>query len=85
MYALGLVAYEMLTGKLPFEGRTQQALMIARLKQDPTPLYEARPDLKFPRQVNTVLEKAMRREPEDRYQTALDFAKAFTAAAREGS
>jgi hypothetical protein len=27
----------------------------------------------------------MRREPEDRYQTAVDFAKAFTAAAREGS
>jgi hypothetical protein len=35
--------------------------------------------------VNIVLEKAMRREPEDRYQTAVDFAKAFTAAAREGS
>jgi serine/threonine-protein kinase len=85
VYALGLVAYEMLTGKLPFEGRTQQALMIARLKQDPTPLYEARPDLKFPRQVNIVLEKAMRREPEDRYQTAVDFAKAFAAAAREGA
>jgi serine/threonine protein kinase len=85
VYALGLVAYEMLTGKLPFEGRTQQALMIARLKQDPTPLYESRPDLKFPRQVNIVLEKAMRREPEDRYQTAVDFAKAFTAAARESS
>jgi serine/threonine-protein kinase len=85
VYALGLVAYEMLTGKLPFEGRTQQALMIARLKQDPTPLYESRPDLKFPRQMNIVLEKAMRREPEDRYQTAVDFAKAFTAAAREGS
>jgi serine/threonine-protein kinase len=83
VYALGLVAYEMLTGKLPFEGRTQQALMIARLKQDPTPLYETRPDLKFPRQVNIVLDKAMRREPADRYQTAVDFAKAFAAAASE--
>jgi eukaryotic-like serine/threonine-protein kinase len=85
VYALGLVAYEMLTGKLPFDGRTQQALMIARLKEDPTPLNQARPDLKFPRQVNIVLEKAMRREPEDRYQTAADFAKAFTAAAGESS
>ena len=35
VYALGLVTYEMLTGKLPFGGRTQQALMIARLKEDP--------------------------------------------------
>ena len=83
VYALGLVTYEMLTGKLPFEGRTQQALMIARLKQDPTPLRQARPDLRFPRQMDIVLEKAMRREPEDRYQTALDFAKAFAAAAVE--
>ncbi len=84
VYALGLVAYEMLTGKLPFEGRTQQAMMIARLKQDPTPLYEARPDLRLPRQLDIVLEKAMRREPNDRYQTAVDFAKAFAAAAQEG-
>ena len=54
--------------KLPFEGRTQQEIMIARLKQDPAPLYEvaARP-ASFPRPVDIVLEKAMRREPEDRY------------------
>ena len=83
VYALGLVTYEMLTGKLPFEGRTQQALMIARLKQDPQPLYEVRPDLRFPPKVDAVLEKAIRREPADRYQTAPDFAKAFAEAARD--
>jgi eukaryotic-like serine/threonine-protein kinase len=84
VYALGLVTYEMLTGQLPFDGRTQQALMIARLKEDPKPLRKARPDLSFPRQVDIVLEKAMRREPNDRYQTAVDFAKAFAAAVNDG-
>jgi serine/threonine-protein kinase len=83
VYALGLVTYEMLTGKLPFEGRTQQALMIARLKQDPRPLYEVRSDLRFPRGIDAVLEKAMRRDPADRYQTAIEFATAFTAAAHD--
>lgn len=84
VYALGLVTYEMLTGKLPFDGRTQQALMIARLKEDPKPLHEVRPDLHFPPQVDVVLEKSIRREASDRYHTAPDFAKAFAAAAREG-
>jgi eukaryotic-like serine/threonine-protein kinase len=84
VYALGLVAYEMLTGQLPFDGRTQQALMIARLKEDPKPLHDARPDLNLPRRLDAVLEKAMRRDPNDRYQTAVDFAKAFAAAAQDG-
>jgi serine/threonine-protein kinase len=36
IYSLSLLAFEMLTGKLPFEGRTQQEMMIARLRNDPT-------------------------------------------------
>jgi serine/threonine-protein kinase len=85
VYALGLVTYEMLTGKLPFEGRTQQALMIARLKTDPMPLREARPDLSFPPAVDSILWRAMRRDPADRYPTAIAFAAAFTDAARNGA
>src|SRR5919112_6760696 len=45
IYSLSLMTCEMLTGKLPFQGRTQQELMIARLRSDPTPLRKVRPDL----------------------------------------
>ncbi|HEY4216602.1 MAG TPA: serine/threonine-protein kinase [Gemmatimonadaceae bacterium] len=81
IYSLALMTYEMLTGKLPFQGRTQQELMIARLRSDPTPLRQARPDLNFPETVEQVLAKAMQRNADDRYQTTREFADAFVAAA----
>jgi len=85
IYSLALMTYEMLTGKLPFQGRTQQEMMIARLRSDPTPLRKMRPDLDLPDSVERVLNKAMQRSPDDRYQTAIEFADAFTAAAAERS
>lgn len=79
IYSLALMTYEMLTGKLPFEGKNQQEMMIARLRLDPIPARNRRPEL--PEAVDTVLLKAMARAPEDRYQTAPEFAQALRAAA----
>src|SRR4051812_11967763 len=81
IYSLALMAYEMLSGKLPFSGRTQQEMMIARLRSDPTPLRKLRPELDFPEAVERVLSKALAREPDARYQTTLEFAEAFADAA----
>ncbi|MFL5578258.1 MAG: serine/threonine-protein kinase [Gemmatimonadaceae bacterium] len=81
IYSLALVTYEMLTGKLPFEGRTQQETMIARLRSDPVPLRRMRPELDFPAPLERVLLRALEREPERRYQSAPDFAHAFAEAA----
>lgn len=79
VYSLALMVYEMLTGKLPFEGKNQQEMMISRLRNDPIPAKNRRPEL--PDAVDAVLLKAMARAPEDRYQSAPDFAKAFRDAA----
>ena len=84
VYSLGLMTYEMLTGKLPFTGRTQQEMMIARLRNEPTPLRQARPDLDFPEAVEKVLSKAMQRNPDDRYPTAPEFANALANASGGG-
>ncbi|HVZ77603.1 MAG TPA: serine/threonine-protein kinase [Gemmatimonadaceae bacterium] len=80
IYSLALLTFEMLTGKLPFQGRTQQETMIARLRSEPTPLRKIRPELEFPEAVEKVLLKAMQRNPDDRYQTAAEFADALAAA-----
>ncbi len=80
IYSLTLMTYEMLTGKLPFEGKNQQEMMIARLRSDPIPARTRRPDL--PEGVDKVLLKGMARAPEDRYQTAPEFAQAFRDASR---
>jgi serine/threonine protein kinase len=82
VYSLGLMAYEMLSGKLPFIGRTQQEVMIARLRSEPTLIRAARPDLDIPAAVEKVLLKSMRREPADRYASATEFAAALATASR---
>jgi serine/threonine-protein kinase len=81
VYSLALMTYEMLTGKLPFTGRTQQEMMIARLRSDPIPLRDAAASLGLAA-VERVLHKAMQRDPGDRYQSAPEFATALAAAAK---
>jgi serine/threonine protein kinase len=83
IYALALVTFEMLTGQLPFEGETQQEMMMARLNGAPRTLRQARPNLRLPAAVDTVLEKALRREPKERYANATDFADALVAVVPE--
>jgi serine/threonine-protein kinase len=83
IYSLALMTCEMLTGKLPFNGRTQQELMIARLRSDPTPLRSIRKDLAFSESLERVLLRALQRNPDDRYQTALEYAEAVANAASE--
>ncbi len=80
VYSLALMTFEMLTGDLPFIGRTQQETMIARLRDDPTPLRQARPSHAFPEAVERVLLKAMSRDPDGRHTTAPAFAAAFEQA-----
>ncbi|HEX9611027.1 MAG TPA: serine/threonine-protein kinase [Gemmatimonadales bacterium] len=77
IYALGIVGFEMFTGKLPFQGRNAQEMMIARLRGRPTALRQVRPDL--PPGLEKALATAMASSPDDRFATALEFADALTA------
>ena len=77
IYALGIVAFEMFTGKLPFQGRNAQEMMIARLRGQPVKLRQLRPEL--PEGLEKALGRALESNPEARYDTALEFADALTA------
>ncbi|MBX9929093.1 MAG: serine/threonine protein kinase [Gemmatimonadaceae bacterium] len=81
VYSLALMTYEMLTAKLPFDGRSQQEMMIARLRNDPIPLNKRRPELQFPDAVERVLLKGMARNADERYASAPEFAADLVAAA----
>ena len=83
IYALGLVAYEMFTGKLPFEGKSAQDMMIARLRGQPLPLRKARADLQFPEAFEKALMKAIEADPNDRYQDARELGEALIKTAVE--
>jgi serine/threonine-protein kinase len=80
VYSLALITCELLTGKLPFLGTTQQEVMMARLRGGPVPMHELRPDLNIAGAVQAVIDKALHRNPDDRYPTAPDFATALAAA-----
>src|SRR6266481_2289357 len=82
VYALGIVAFEMFSGKLPFQGRNAQEMMIARLRGQPLPLRQLRPDR--PPALEKALARAMATSPDARFGTALEFAAALSADSSSG-
>jgi len=76
-YSLALVAFAMLTGKLPFPGATAQESMIARLTDNPKQLVEMKPDVAWPAAVQAVMDKALERDASARYASASEFGRAL--------
>lgn len=70
IYAVGLLAYELLAGKSPFAAPTPKGVLAAVLTRDPKPLIEVRPDV--PRSLSEVVMACLSKEPEGRPQTAMD-------------
>jgi len=73
IYSLALVAFNMLTGKLPFDGETPQESMIMRLTDEPKSLAVMKPDTRWTPEVQAVMQKALQRRAADRYQSASQF------------
>jgi serine/threonine-protein kinase len=73
IYSLAMVLYRMLTGTLPFQADSAQELMIKRLTDEPVPLEVSRPDLQFPPKLQLVMNTALARDPNERYQSAAEF------------
>ena len=72
IFALGSTMYKMLAGRLPFKAKDHKELINNILYKTPTPLLGLRPDI--PEEVIAIVEKAMAKNDEDRYQSALEFA-----------
>jgi serine/threonine-protein kinase len=78
VYSLGVVFYEMLSGVRPFTG-DQTSVMYAHVHTVPAPIVEARPDI--PAAVSEVLDRALAKDPNDRFQTADEFSSALATVA----
>ena len=70
IYALGILAYEMVAGESPFKGDSVYATITKRLKTDPDPPSKLRSEC--PAELDRIILKAMQREPENRYQAGIE-------------
>jgi eukaryotic-like serine/threonine-protein kinase len=71
LYSMGVILYEMLTGKLPFSGPSPMAAMNERLLNHPVPPRVAEPSVSP--QLQEVIYRALERDPRNRYPTAREF------------
>jgi serine/threonine protein kinase len=68
LYSVGVLGYQMLTGRVPFEAGNSMALLLKHVTERPRPIADLRPDA--PRALRDTIERAMMKAPEDRWATA---------------
>ena len=78
IYSLGIILFEMLTGKLPFQGETPYKMLSAHIHQPVPKIREFRSDL--PEAVQGVIDQALAKSPVNRFATAMEMSNAFKGA-----
>ena len=77
LYSIGVMLYEMLTGRLPFEGDSAVAIALKHLQEPPPPMSGG--DLNIEPNLENVVMGALAKDPAARWQSAADFAEALEA------
>ncbi len=82
LYSLGVVMYEMITGQLPFDADDIASILLQQVNKPPVKPSEFAPDM--PRWLESVILKALEKQPDARYQTAAAMAAALSGPAPAG-
>ncbi len=83
IYALGIILFELLTGRCPFEADSAEAVMVKHLYTSPMPPSYFRKDLEPGCTLDQIVEKALQKDPAQRYQSAQEMRQALQKAAAE--
>jgi serine/threonine-protein kinase len=88
IYALGVILFECLTGRVPFVGDTFMGILTQHMFEQPPPLRAVNPHVRCPEELEVVINKTLAKDPDARYQTmdelgrglasAMDLSGAFT-------
>jgi serine/threonine protein kinase len=84
-YSLGTIAYYLLTGCLPYTAKTPREMFSQLLSQPPIPLNAAKPGLRFSPAVESVIARALEKQPKERYPDVRAFAAALKDAVATGA
>ena len=85
IYSLGVILYELLTGKLPFDAAQPMEFIQRHIKEPPILLSERAPDREFPQGLEEVISRCLAKSPSDRFASAAEFAGALKAVAGGGT
>jgi serine/threonine protein kinase len=77
LYCLGVVLYEMLTGKAPFHSKTPLGYASKHLAEAPPPFARVAPEADIPAELESVVMKALQKKRQDRWASAREFARAL--------
>jgi len=70
IFSLGVILYEMLTGRKPFAGETSMDSLVSLLQKEPAPIRDAMPDV--PAEIERIVSKQLKKNCDERYQTVRD-------------
>ena len=79
IYSLALILYELITGKLPFDAKTPLDMMKAHVRDAPIPLSSRVPGKTFWPELEAVIDKALKKSPNERFASAAEFGDALLA------
>ncbi|HEX8792311.1 MAG TPA: protein kinase [Polyangiaceae bacterium] len=80
LYAVGVILYQLLTGRLPFEAESPTQVVLAHLTQPPQDPRGVAPDRQIPPQLADLVLRALSKEPKDRYQDSDEMSAALGTA-----
>ena len=79
LYSFGIVMYEMLAGRAPFQATNPHGYILKHVTEKPQPIHELNPAVKVPPQLESVIMKSLEKNRDNRYATAADFEHALEA------
>lgn len=85
IYSLGVVMYQMLTGVLPLKADTPLNMLFAQIQTPPTPIYDARPEIKIPALVGDLVMRCLEKDRARRPQTGRDLIDALEQCEKAGN
>ncbi|HEV8433678.1 MAG TPA: serine/threonine-protein kinase [Thermoanaerobaculia bacterium] len=79
LYSFGIVMYEMLAGKAPFQATNPHGYILKHVTEKPAPIIATNPDVKIPAQLESIIMRSLEKSRDARYATAAEFEHALEA------